>query len=527
MDWSYGRIFAVHLEPDGASYRGKAETFLRGTPLNLTDLAFGPDGALYFITGGRGTQSGLYRVSYTGGATSTAPLAKTSSSDPAARARALRHQLERFHGRADDAAVDFLWPHLASSDRFIRSAARLALESQPAVSWRERALAETHAGTALSALLALARVSGTEVQRDLLKALARFPLDALSESDQLRKLRVIELSFLRQGRPQGDLAALAISQLDRHFPATSWPLNRELSRLLLWLEAPGAVNKTLDLLGTAPTQEQQLHYIAQLRNVPQGWTPAARRRFLEWWLKPRDALAHPPEVFGWFADAGRGYVDGAWVDRYLREFHRDAVAALSAQERTELAGLLNRPLQKARQIPSTIRAHVRQWTMADLLPHLDEAGAGRDFERGRRAFADAQCLACHRFGNDGGAIGPELTAAGSKYDRRSLLESILEPSKVVSEQYQHSLVVLKNGDSFSGRLIRDAADEIVLETDPASGASERIARVRIDTVTPSTLSPMPEGLVNSLTREEILDLLAYLESGGRAAAAAFKSRPRE
>src|SRR6267154_3152976 len=67
FDWSYGRIFAVHLKPDGASYSGDFEVFLKGKPLNLTDLEFGKDGAMYFITCGRGTQSGLYRVSYTGG----------------------------------------------------------------------------------------------------------------------------------------------------------------------------------------------------------------------------------------------------------------------------------------------------------------------------------------------------------------------------------------------------------------------------------------------------------------------------
>jgi putative heme-binding domain-containing protein len=91
-----------------------------------------------------------------------------------------------------------------------------------------------------------------------------------------------------------------------------------------------------------------------------------------------------------------------------------------------------------------------------------------------------------------------------------VVEPILEPSKVVPEQYQYTLVVMKNGDSFSGRLIRDATDDVVLETDPVSGTRERLARAGIDTVTPATLSPMPAGLVNILTREEILDLLAYL-----------------
>src|SRR5262249_46475172 len=62
LDWSYGRILTIDLKPMGASFRGEWQPFLRGTPLNLTDLDFGPDGALYFITGGRSTQSGLYRV---------------------------------------------------------------------------------------------------------------------------------------------------------------------------------------------------------------------------------------------------------------------------------------------------------------------------------------------------------------------------------------------------------------------------------------------------------------------------------
>ena len=58
LDWTYGRILAVHMSPRGAGYRASAETFLQGRPLNVTDLAIGPDGALYIVTGGRKTQSG-------------------------------------------------------------------------------------------------------------------------------------------------------------------------------------------------------------------------------------------------------------------------------------------------------------------------------------------------------------------------------------------------------------------------------------------------------------------------------------
>src|SRR5439155_20462428 len=96
FDWSYGRIFAVHLKPQGASYTADYEVFLKGKPLNLTDLEFGKDGAMYFITGGRGTQSGLYRLSYVEAVTrlTSQKFSHPGSSDQSARAaRSLRHKL--------------------------------------------------------------------------------------------------------------------------------------------------------------------------------------------------------------------------------------------------------------------------------------------------------------------------------------------------------------------------------------------------------------------------------------------------
>jgi putative heme-binding domain-containing protein len=525
LDWSYGRILAVHLESRGASYSGAVETFLRGTPLNLTDLAFGPDGALYFITGGRNTQSGLYRVSYNGDLPVDSAKPESLRADKtAAEDRALRHRLEAFHGRRDSSAVETVWPYLGSKDRSLRYAARIALEAQEPTAWKTRVLRETNATAGLNALLALARVGNSDDQPSLLVGLRRFPLAALSVHQKLLKLRVLQLTLLRQGRVNDNESYTPAAELAFHYPAAGWPLNREFSQLLLYLDAPGAVTRTLDLLAEAPTQEQQFHYIAQLRNVRRGWTLFDRRRYFEWWLKPRENSPRAPGLTQWFADAGRRPVDGAWVDKYLREFHRDAVATLNTEERRQLAPLLSAPLQKSQQIPATNRKFQRAWTMAELLPGLDKVSIGRNFERGRQAMADAQCLACHRFGNDGGAIGPELTAAASKYDRRSLLESILEPSRVINEQYQQHTVTLRSGESFSGRLVRDTAEEVVLETDILSGARERFARANVVRVTPAALSSMPSGLVDILSREELFDLLAYLESGGRADAEAFRVR---
>src|SRR5262245_18455198 len=111
MEWSYGRILATHLTPNGSSYRGTFENFVapaslnRPGPkatLNVTEMVIGQGGAMYFTTGGRGTQAGLYRVSYVGNE-STAP----ASAPPHNTARHIRHQFEAFHGKIDPAAIDF------------------------------------------------------------------------------------------------------------------------------------------------------------------------------------------------------------------------------------------------------------------------------------------------------------------------------------------------------------------------------------------------------------------------------------
>jgi len=521
QDWSYGRILAVHLEPHGASFRGTFDEFVKGQPLNLTSLDFGPDGAMYFTTGGRGTQSGLYRVRYTGDLTPEPPLSPSPAHAAAAEARSLRLTLERFHGQASPEAVDALWPHLGHADRAIRFAARVALESQPTSRWESRALAETNAASAFNALLALARVGPASSQPGLLKTLGRFPLASFDEEHRLLKYRVIELSFLRQGRPAHELVKLATEKLSPRFPATTWAENRELTRLLLWLEAPNIIPRVLDLLEQANSQEHQIHFVSQLRNLRTGWTPADRRRFLAWWLQPRDHLQRPGSLLHWFHDVGRDYVDGAALNRHLEGFRRAAIQAIPEPERPAFEDLTDPPMVGAQLIAAEPRAFVREWTLTDLLPILDQVSSGRDFQRGRRAFIDTQCYACHRLGNTGGSAGPELSGLASKYGRRELLESLLEPSKVINEQFQNIRLFLKDGDDLTGRLIRDSNAEVVIELDPLTRVEQTFARSLVDQIKPSTVSPMPEGLLQGLQRDEILDLLAFLESGGKADAPFF------
>src|SRR5262249_14633763 len=108
-------------------------------------------------------------------------------------------------------------------------------------------------------------------------------------------LRVIELILARNDLDSQTKQHIA-QRLNRGYPAASWEVNRELSRILLHVGASNAVSKTIRLLERAPTQEQQLHYIEQLRNVREGWTTEDRKVFFEWFLKSRDPKAHAPEL---------------------------------------------------------------------------------------------------------------------------------------------------------------------------------------------------------------------------------------
>src|SRR5581483_9153017 len=104
-----------HLERSGASYTGRLESFIQGRPLNVTDLDFGPDGAMYFVVGGRGTQAALYRVSYAGSQILPQQPDARQAAAQAAPARSERVALEKYHKAADAAAIDVAWPYLGSN----------------------------------------------------------------------------------------------------------------------------------------------------------------------------------------------------------------------------------------------------------------------------------------------------------------------------------------------------------------------------------------------------------------------------
>jgi putative heme-binding domain-containing protein len=504
-DWSYGKLYAVHLAPASSTYKGVVEEFISGTPLPLTDIAVNPkDGALYFAIGGRRTHSGLYRVTYTGEESTEA----SAGDDSGEEARTLRRKLEAFHGRKDPGAVEAAWPYLGHADRFIRYAARVAIEHQDAKSWQDRALAEKEPQAALTALLALARAGDKGLQPRLLDALDRLDWERLSTAQKLALLRVYGLAFIRMGAPDAATAARVVGRFDPLFPAGGRELNSELCKLLVSLQAPGAAAKGMALLARAPTQEEQMDYATSLRKLRAGWTPALREAY-----------------FSWFPRAAH-YKGGASFEGFLREIRADAVATLSPSEKAALKPLLEAPIsQRTAPVAVAPRPFVKEWTVDELAPLVGRGLAGRDFDRGRSLFAAASCFACHRFANEGGSTGPDLTGVAGRFSPRDLLESIVLPSKVISDQYAAVNVETADGRVVTGRVVNLHGDTMSINTnmlDPDAIAN--IDRRRIERMEPSPVSMMPQGLLNTLKQDEVLDLLAYLLSGGDREHEAFRPR---
>lgn len=510
LDWCSGRILAVYLTEKGASYQAGFSTFVEGKPLNVTDLEFGGDGAMYFITGGRKTQSSLYRVSYTGPA-SDAPNAAGSQS--AAQARDLRHALERFHGLQNRNAVRFAWQYLDNDDPFIRSAARVAIESQPAAEWQTQALTESRTNTCLTALLALARCGAPRMQPLLLQRLEDWKWQSLNPEQQLEKLRAIELSFIRQGMPSGALADSVRKDLDSDYPSPSERINAELCPLLVTLQAPDVVEKTLALLDAAATQEEQIRYIYDLRMLQSGWTIEQRKHYFAW-FNHRSPGNPPPSaaLLKWFADAGLPYSDGSSLPDYLANFRKEALDSLTAAEREELAPWLavNAPAQAKAPGPQR-RQFVKNWTMENLPPLLERTPG--DAIKGKSIFLAAGCSQCHRFSGSGGVVGPDLTSISGSNSPGDILDSILEPSRVIPDQYRNTTIVTKSGDQFMGRVVSETLTELEVMTDLLNRTIVKVAKADIAKRELSNISPMPPGLLNSYTAQEIADLLAYLESG--------------
>jgi putative heme-binding domain-containing protein len=500
-DWAYGKFDIFYLTPQGAGYTGTFEPFVQGKPFNVTDAIVNIDGAMYVTIGGRGSQSGLYRITYVGNE-STAP-APPEIDATAAEARSVRHQLESFHGHADPKAVDIAWPWLSSTDRYLNTAARVAIESQDPATWKQKALDEPRPTAAITALIALARVGDPSLHHQIFESLNRIPIHGLTNEQLIALLRADGLLFIRMGAPDSSERDTLISHFDPLFPAQDRFVDRELCRMLVYLDPPDLVTKTLAQYAAATSQEDQLFFIYMLRNLDKGWTLDQRKTYFA-------AL-----------DRATDYTGGASLPKYIQHFREEAIKTLSPEEKTALADRL-----VAKKTPTALvvvkpRKFVRNWQIEDLLPQIDQVSQGRSFARGKEVFETIGCTQCHLFGGKGGNVGPDLTGVGGRYSPSDIAAKLCNPSRAVADLYANTEIVTKDHDVIVGRLQNETDDTVTLMTNFFSNESTTVQKKDIARRQLSKLSPMPQGLIDNLEADEIYDLIAYLRSGGNEKDKAF------
>ena len=546
FDWSFGIVYAIHLQPDGSSYQAKAEEFISGAPLPLTDGIIGPDGALYFLTGGRKLQSDLYRVYYQYNTASQAALPVTGSND-AVNARKIRHELEQYHSKTDPLAVDFAWPYLKNNDRFIRYAARVAIQKQPVSQWQEKALAEKEPQTLIQAILALARTGDQGLESRMIASLMTVNFRQLPAAQQTDFLRTCEVTMLRMGPPDAAQKAKLISLLSPGYPGSDNELNRLLCKILVYLGDPQVITKTMAMIDKAKDDNslqrsssnssdlilrnpqygmdianmlaktppaQQIYYATALSAAKEGWTSAAREKYFKWITT----------AFGYKGgNSYIGFVDRARTmalanvpkEQYEHYNKLSGSALLDANNGNKLASNGARP-----------EGPGRNWNQDSALAIITHDSTTRNLERGKAMFAATLCSSCHRVRGEGGEIGPDLSQLGTRFSVSDILESIIKPSKSISDQFAATYFYMKDGSSIVGRVKNQDNTKYYIIQNPFAAQSVRVILKK--NVSRASISDAPSimfpGLINSLNPEELKDLMAYLVSGGNKEHEVYKQK---
>ena len=531
-DWSFGTIYYVDIEENGSSYTGKREEFLSGVPLPVSNAVAGSDGNLYFLTGGRRIESHLFRVRYTGDPAALSghtPLNNTG----AAALRETRKHLERYHGEQNPEAVSTAWPYLNHDDRFIRYAARIAIEHQPLSTWEWRLWNEEDETRILHGALAYARSDGS-LDHKIIDKLGSLSWNDLSKENKIALLRSYALLLIRQGDPAVDIVQRINAKLSPFFPSEESEIDRLLSQILLFVDSPDVVTKCMailekeSLVATASHPEilstalldrseqygpqiagmlenmpptEAIHYATLLSHAKNGWTRELRSDYFEWFyraLSKKGGMSYKP---------------------FLDNIRAKALANVPEEDKEffeKLSGYYS-PLRQMANLPQPIgpgkdynRAKVNRLILrGNRIKEYD----GK-FEAGKRAYEAALCGTCHRMNGEGGNSGPDLSNIHTRFEKRDISSAILNPSEAISDQYAFTLFTLKNDEKIIGRIVGENEDKYTIFQSPFDiTQTSEIPKADVLKTEISGISPMPSKLLNRLNEEEVKDLFVYLLSG--------------
>jgi len=325
-------------------------------------------------------------------------------------------------------------------------------------------------------------------------------------------------------------------------------MDRALSRLLIPLEAPNVIERTLKLMETKDTASATAYRVETatssadliMRNPQYGTDiakmlekiPPAQQTYMATMLSAAKTNWTPEQherYFTWFKKAfefsgGRSYV--GFIDRARKLALKNVVESKRAYyDKLGGADMLTSSGNDIAAI-NYPKGPGKQWKLTDAVALLDVPLADRDFQNGKSMFAATTCVRCHAMGSDGGGnVGPDLTNLGTRFSKKDMLESIIDPNKTVSDQYAATQIMLRNGTSVIGRVTNEDKMAYYVSQNPyAPDSIEKILKKNVRSVKYSPVSSMLPGLINSLNGEELKDLMAYLMSGGSESNAMFKKK---
>ncbi len=508
LDWAYGRIIAVHFVTRGSTYMGASEVFLRGKPLNVTDLDFGPDGAMYFVTGGRKTKSGLYRVSYIGKEVNerNMTLQEKMRKESSHKHREQRKKIEKSH--KSKTAI----PFEEVTDPRIRYASRISAEHNantfifsPAKinnsTFLEDAIPDLDHLTAklnIASEKEIAKLIETgeiEKKNGLLNKLMAW--EKMVPSKQFEYIDIIRRLISRHKIPEQAKEQI-IESLGKNFPYQSAKINMAVSPLLIELDPARTVPKVIEFLQRDCSQREGIHYLFHLRKTTSGWSLESRKIFFR-------ILAKYETLLG-----GRG------LPQALKAIRKESTATLTEKEKEKLSTVLaSRP--SLPEFPDrSDRSITNSWDIKNFKGLLNFNIDKRNLENGEKVFELALCSRCHQHGKVGYPIGPDLTNVANRFGREDLLREILLPSNSIAENYQAVELKLREGKIVRGQIIPNLDYRVpyiqIAENSLYPNKVTKIDKVNITERSHSKVSLMPSGLLNLFTIDEILDLLAWLEN---------------
>jgi putative heme-binding domain-containing protein len=167
-----------------------------------------------------------------------------------------------------------------------------------------------------------------------------------------------------------------------------------------------------------------------------------------------------------------------------------------------------------------------EWTLADLEGSVATMASGRSFAHGRELFRTASCVACHKLGDEGNNFGPELAKLSREMTALEITRHILEPSLKIDEKYRSTTIVTDSGRAITGLVVEETPKEVAIVENPVAKTEPiRIPKSEIDERTVSPISIMPKGLLDTLDRDEVLDLIAYVAARGDESNCLFNTEP--